>query len=192
MRTYFLHNQGSTTGPFTLEQILSMWRAGGITADSLAAVVGTDKWFPVTQMVSKAQPSFWRVFLRKFLITLACVFVGIIAICIIGTRTGEQQARKAPDESARFYQAQEHIKANLKSPATARFSPLSDPESAYEHVGKNVWAARGYVDSQNAFGAMLRAKWMVIWDEGTKDILFEKLGDRKTGDFDKAMAAGKQ
>lgn len=73
----------------------------------------------------------------------------------------QQEAQaKANEEKDRSVMAgmicKNHVKASLKSPATADF-PMFD---------KNIWkmpsqryVVKSYVDAQNAFGANLRARW---------------------------------
>jgi hypothetical protein len=49
-RTFWVSSQGEINGPFTLEQIGEMWRSGRIYATAQACEVGSEIWFPVTNL----------------------------------------------------------------------------------------------------------------------------------------------
>lgn len=59
-------------------------------------------------------------------------------------------------------QLEERIKSILKSPATAKFPNISDWNFSKK---SNVVTIQSYVDSQNSFGALLRAEFKVQYDE---------------------------
>ncbi len=91
----------------------------------------------------------------------------IIVAGIIGAQTEplteEQQLTAREKEcsntmSPMFY-AQEVVKQNLKSPATAEF-PFYD-KSQIQHLGDCVYQVRSYVDYQNSFGAIIRSSFYV-------------------------------
>jgi len=72
----------------------------------------------------------------------------------IGAEVEEWDARRV---------APEFLRQVLVAPATARFSGVEA-----ERVGEDTYLVRGVVDSQNAFGAMVRARWtMVIAKNGS-------------------------
>lgn len=54
--------------------------------------------------------------------------------------------------------AQLFIKDKLKAPATADFPACSGPDTVVSHTG-NDWKVSSHVDSQNSFGAVLRAEY---------------------------------
>lgn len=52
------------------------------------------------------------------------------------------------------------VREKLKAPSTAKFSsPGFDADAKAVPYGYHQWLCSGWVDSQNAMGAMLRAKW---------------------------------
>jgi hypothetical protein len=53
--------------------------------------------------------------------------------------------------------AQQFVSSCLKAPSTADFQP----DSNVEDLGNGVYKVRGYVDSQNSFGAKLRSDFYV-------------------------------
>lgn len=55
--------------------------------------------------------------------------------------------------------AQHHVKQHLKSPATAEFPDFC--KSFVEVVGKDSVVVNSFVDSQNAFGAMIRSHYTI-------------------------------
>jgi len=55
------------------------------------------------------------------------------------------------DEFGAQVVCEDFVKDRLKSPSTADFGDWER-----EHVGATLWRVRGNVDSQNAFGAMIR------------------------------------
>ena len=60
--------------------------------------------------------------------------------------------------TAIFVIAQEIVEDNLKAPSTAEFCRLSEcTMQRYD----NLYAATGYVDAENGFGAMIRSEWTV-------------------------------
>lgn len=59
--------------------------------------------------------------------------------------------------------AERAITQRLKAPSTADFSGYSDTQvGPLKDGGPNKWIVKGYVDSQNSFGAMLRNNYQVI------------------------------
>lgn len=51
---YYLSTGGVVTGPYHVDQVRSMWQAGGITADTLACPSGTEAWQPVQSIATTA------------------------------------------------------------------------------------------------------------------------------------------
>ncbi len=90
------------------------------------------------------------------------------------------KAREVVSDAARPLARQPHqdaydlvcadIRKNLLSPSTASFSVLGkDEEAVIESLGRDVYRASGFVDSQNFFSAMIRKKWSMSFQvEGGK------------------------
>ncbi|MCP4539182.1 MAG: DUF4339 domain-containing protein [Chloroflexi bacterium] len=62
--------------------------------------------------------------------------------------------------------AQSFVKANLKSPSTAKFSEglldfSQNAEDNVRYVGNGLYSVHGWVDSQNSFGGTMRTNWVV-------------------------------
>jgi hypothetical protein len=79
------------------------------------------------------------------------------------TKSSTKEYTKAEIDSA-YYSSRNFIKKALKAPATAEFSnPIMDKEttgSTVTHEGRIQ--SKGFVDAQNAFGALIRQSWMVV------------------------------
>ena len=58
------------------------------------------------------------------------------------------------------------VKNSLKAPSTAdfgsAFGEYQDPKSACLPHGDKTWRCAGWVDSQNAFGAMIRTRFVSV------------------------------
>jgi len=59
--------------------------------------------------------------------------------------------------------AQELVKQRLKAPATAEFPEHYDVQAWYE--GENRYRFRGWVDSENSFGANIRTRFEIVVQE---------------------------
>ena len=98
----------------------------------------------------------------KAVFVAASVFVVLVLLFLLGggstsgTVTSSSRGASASDAQA-ISIAHEIIRSRLKAPATARFS--NDWVSGHEESGAMVFSASGTVDSQNSFGALLRAEW---------------------------------
>ncbi|WP_019850655.1 hypothetical protein [Desulfitobacterium sp. PCE1] len=66
----------------------------------------------------------------------------------------------AEKKSIAWVAAEQEVKSNLKSPSTAKFQRYSD-EYVAETDDENIFMVKGYVDSQNGFGAMIRSDYIV-------------------------------
>jgi hypothetical protein len=83
-------------------------------------------------------------------------FIGIVVVFgILGQMTKSDAHGDA--YSAQLMCEQHFVKDKLLAPASAKFSP--DSETNAISYGNEVWIVTGYVDSQNAFGAMLRSPY---------------------------------
>ncbi len=96
--------------------------------------------------------------------------IGIAALIFIGaliysgitekepTNTETRPADSPESIAMAKVMSEELVKQRLKSPSTAKFfdSPV------IESLGAKVYSVKGYVDSQNSFGAMIRMKYKVV------------------------------
>lgn len=89
----------------------------------------------------------------------------------------KEEARKATTDAGdrkveAWVMAQFYVKACLKSPGTADFGGLwggdyQNPKTHVSYLGNNEYLVRGWVDSQNAFGATVRTDFSLkLRDEG--------------------------
>jgi len=71
-----------------------------------------------------------------------------------------QAARCGRDNySDAFFYGKEYVKRSLKSPSSAKFGSYGN--SSVQHYKGCKFVVKGYVDSQNSFGAMLRSNYSV-------------------------------
>ena len=92
---------------------------------------------------------------------LTQLFVILMAIVIIIAIFDPESLDNAPETSWTAYDyAQEIVKNNLKSPASAVFPDYQ--ESFVNELGKYEWRVETYVDAQNSFGAMLRTNFTIV------------------------------
>ncbi len=72
--------------------------------------------------------------------------------------SGESTQEDVVTSSKVYIAAQDFVTERLLSPSTAEY-----PSSDYKawQVEDGTWIVTSYVDSQNAFGAMLQSKWVV-------------------------------
>lgn len=64
--------------------------------------------------------------------------------------------------------SQEAVRQQLQSPASAKFPGTILELDQYQiREANGVWTIRSHVDAQNLFGAMLRARWIVVIDATT-------------------------
>lgn len=104
------------------------------------------------------------------------IFAGILFLSIIGC--ANENSPSGPDGSGALVAGQEFVKRNLQCPSTAKF-----PWDAYSKVvtydkATGIYTISSYVDAQNAFGATIRANYVVtVKDRGAdwvlEDIIIE-------------------
>jgi hypothetical protein len=78
--------------------------------------------------------------------------------------------------------AQEIVTNNCKSPSTASFGGFGEQTymSNVQFLGDGVYKAYGFVDAQNAFGAVRRANWSVEmkYENGDWKLLKQSITER--------------
>lgn len=97
---------------------------------------------------------------RFFKVVLLCLsFVlcmGLFVGC--GGNIEESAEDKARHEKFEIYKnTNDLISQKLKAPSTAEFQEFD--ESLVEKISENEFKVKGYVDSENGFGAKIRSDW---------------------------------
>ena len=101
--------------------------------------------------------TFFSFLLRIFLcILLLAMLVPQIQKIENTFNHGEQKDDNGQDEGVATTCAQYEVAKNLKSPSTADFPWSLNATS----IGKNKYIIKNYVDSQNAFGAIIRTNYV--------------------------------
>jgi hypothetical protein len=100
-------------------------------------------------------------------ILAAVAFMVIMATLILAV--DKDSGPYVPDKADAYIAAKQFVERSLKAPSTADFASLS--ESLVSNTDGFTWEVQGYVDSQNAFGAMIRTKYKakVFVDRQTKE-----------------------
>lgn len=117
--------------------------------------------------------------------------IGTIVVCImfwlqeepkqstkpISQRTSKADVRKIPSQKIpsqkipskieAWVVAEEFVKDYLKSPSTADFGGVwggdyQNPETCVAYMGDSTYLIKGWVDSQNSFGATVRTDFLLI------------------------------
>ena len=91
-------------------------------------------------------------YLIPFLVLVLVFGFTFVGCCFLGDSSGEE---KGHDEIEAWVIAQIRVEKNLKSPSTAKF-PLGT-EGYVTKINDNTFEINAYVDSENSFGAMMRA-----------------------------------
>lgn len=90
------------------------------------------------------------------------LIVCVVALCAALSGCGSS----GPDELGAKIACKQFVENALKSPASADFPSYSSMEAS---GGPTSWSVRGYVDSENGFGAQIRTDWTCTvssYDEG--------------------------
>ena len=81
-------------------------------------------------------------------------------------KTSTPNTNYNPSKTTAWVRAQIFVERNLKSPSTASFGSQS-AQSQVKQLGGNKYRVHGWVDSQNGFGATVRAHFsLVVKDQG--------------------------
>jgi hypothetical protein len=99
------------------------------------------------------------------------IIIGIVILIYIIDAATRDKTKSSNDKRTYISEleakivAEGQIKTVLKSPSTAEFSGVGDTK--YTPI-TNGYTVRGYVDSQNSFGATLRSNYSIdIWVDQT-------------------------
>lgn len=85
----------------------------------------------------------------------------LLLVLVVALMAGCGKPEFTCSESRAYGAAQRIIERHLKSPASAKF-PLSSASSVkISQLGKCKYRVESYVDSQNAFGAMIRTPFSI-------------------------------
>ena len=85
------------------------------------------------------------------------VGLSIVAAIIVGLVLPKSSPMAEDEQAGAKSVCREFVKDRLKSPASAKFPDES--EAMATELLSVGWRVRGYVDSQNSFGAMLRSDY---------------------------------
>lgn len=96
-------------------------------------------------------------------VILILLLLGALAYAITSFTPGTQEVAEreisfgSSERGDAWFDCRQEMKGRLKAPATAKF-PLDPASWAWKAEGKSAWV-EGYVDAQNAFGALIRSRF---------------------------------
>lgn len=93
---------------------------------------------------------------------LAFCLLLFVAFCllVVRSKSGPRTQGSTPGEAA--WMATNFVKDRLKAPATANFPSTYSDDICIESLGQERYLVRGWVDSQNTFGANVRTRWVCV------------------------------
>lgn len=93
---------------------------------------------------------------NKIIICVA-LFVVFIIVISSGLFKTSRHAPKTISQDEAYVASQALVKKQLKSPASAKFPPIS--QATIMKVKDSVYWVSAYVDAQNSFGALIRQEY---------------------------------
>ncbi|MEI9866677.1 MAG: DUF4339 domain-containing protein [Limisphaerales bacterium] len=169
---YYINQSGENYGPYTFEQLRSMWSAGQVTGDTLYCEEGYEEWLRLSDLLdAQEQPPFLesraKARGRKPLIIAGIVFAVLIVIYIFAAMLSPSSKPAVTIQKA----APKVQAAVLVQPATQQ---QADPEKVTDSYARRI----------NAFAS----KWdMTVEAVMRWDYVFTQRG-LTLADFDQALA----
>lgn len=108
---------------------------------------------------------------RAFWVTAAAVGALLAVLSLVTPRGGGSGEYDRYDFVA---QCQELVRGQLRAPATARFPDLEVTFGPGPHAVRETssgWEWSGYVDAENGFGALVRARFACVADASTRRVV---------------------
>lgn len=81
----------------------------------------------------------------------------VVVLSLIGRSSSQWGLSKAQEDA--WYACRQFVTARLKAPATAKFPLPDNPGISVTELDNHEFLVRGFVDSQNAFGALVRTTY---------------------------------
>lgn len=200
---YYVDINGDTKGPYTIQQLRSMWSAGAVTGQTLYCQEGMTEWIPLSfiqdeleprpaSRISPASPPLMHTpaSARQSktsgvgrVLGFGCL--GIIGLFVLFAIVGalsdsDRKTTESGHTEGVVYRVTTRIVAkNLKAPSTAKFPSFYDDGAVtFTSLGGNRYTISSYVDSQNNFGAMLRTHWTATVSVSGETVRLEDLQTR--------------
>lgn len=105
--------------------------------------------------------------LRKSRWGLAWLGGVLLLLGVGGVATYLDDGRDGGSPMTAFEMAKVFVERELRSPGSAKFGPYR--QNVVERVNSSTWRVRSWVDSQNGFGALLRANYTCTLRYAGKD-----------------------
>ena len=100
-------------------------------------------------------------YLIPVLLIVSVFSFGLSGCCFgSGSSTPTTESEQSKEVKA-FVYSQHAVKDSLKSPATAKFPMITNSEVIVRKISTDKYQVVAFVDSENSFGALIRANYMV-------------------------------
>lgn len=197
---------GKNYGPYSKEELHELIASRNVSPDDLAWKEGMSDWRPLRVVMEglshlpkspqpppapadPIQPATKR---GVSPMVMATILISVGIVILLFHQAVSDANPGPPTGTDHYYTAIATIREHLKAPSTAKFSSVSEDKAYCEEVAGTVWEAGGWVDSQNGFGAMLRSRWVLVWDIASRKILFLKVdGKPLIGDYHQVILDAK-
>jgi len=131
-------------------------------------ITATDPQKPKTASVSKSK----IITMIIVVVIIAGVIIGFVSCCNSCGTSSKSTSTTESEQSKQieaFVRSQSVVEKYLKAPSTAKFPYFSDSGVTVSKISENKYKVYAYVDSENSFGAMIRATYSVIITSTGKD-----------------------
>ncbi len=91
---------------------------------------------------------------------VGCLILFLIPVFLVAF--GGNYGSGDPSDSEAYVMSHQFVRNSLKAPRTAKFPYSGDEGVSISKSSDNVYAIRGYVDSENSFGAMIRTEYRCV------------------------------
>lgn len=117
---------------------------------------------------------------RKAVGCLAMIAVVVIYVATFDSG-GSSSPPRDPNLFDALYACEQYTKGRLRSPSTAKFGKAGTTADAVRSLGEGRYKVIGYVDAQNAFGAMIRNVYEcdVTVEGGRTNVTDLKMGESR-------------
>jgi hypothetical protein len=117
---------------------------------------------------------------------LLLVLAGVGIVWALGGSVGSGSVSRAPGRLDAWANCQKFVKLKLGSPAAVAFPQSNDPSVTIRHLKiDRIWSALGYVETQNAAGAMLHQGFecRISYSGHSPQLLRMRIGDMWLADY---------
>ena len=209
MNQYHILVDQEQYGPYSEQQLKTMYASGSITADAHYWTEGMEGWCSVSELSPATPPAivatppptvaapikekpkgdFISKVVKGLVILIGVCFVFTIVTSIIISSQGSSKPSGPEQSTSRmaYHYATVIIKKRMKAPSQTTFSNVITDSSVVHYQQRNdgLYDVGGWMDSPNGFGVMLRVEWrmMLEYKDSTYYPVWFKVGDETGGEL---------